>query len=75
MTHQITRIISMDDHVIEPPHVWQTRLPAKHRGHGPPVVRDGYPTEVSNGNQGVRQGGDRPPAAWEVWRAFRWAHT
>ena len=28
---EIPRIVSVDDHVIEPPHVWQDRLPAKYR--------------------------------------------
>ncbi|MEZ5166862.1 MAG: phosphatase PAP2 family protein [Acidimicrobiales bacterium] len=29
------RIISVDDHVVEPPGVWQDRLPAKYRGRRP----------------------------------------
>lgn len=33
-------MISVDDHVIEPPHVWQDRLPARYRDVGPRVVRD-----------------------------------
>ena len=33
-------MISVDDHVIEPPHVWHDRLPAKYRDLGPRVVRD-----------------------------------
>jgi predicted TIM-barrel fold metal-dependent hydrolase len=33
------KIISVDDHVVEPPHVWQTWLPAKHRARGPRVER------------------------------------
>jgi predicted TIM-barrel fold metal-dependent hydrolase len=33
-------MISVDDHAIEPPHVWQSRLPAKHRERGPRIVRD-----------------------------------
>ena len=32
------RIISVDDHVVEPPHVWQERLPAKYRDQGPRIV-------------------------------------
>ena len=32
-------IISVDDHVIEPPNVWQDRLPAKYRDVGPRVER------------------------------------
>jgi predicted TIM-barrel fold metal-dependent hydrolase len=36
---ELPKIISVDDHVIEPPHVWQTWLPAKHREQGPRVER------------------------------------
>jgi hypothetical protein len=28
-------LFSADDHIIEPPDVWQKRLPAKHRERGP----------------------------------------
>jgi predicted TIM-barrel fold metal-dependent hydrolase len=34
-------LISVDDHVIEPPNVWVDRLPAKYREDGPHVVEDG----------------------------------
>lgn len=33
-------LISVDDHVVEPPNLWQDRLPAKYRDVGPRVVRD-----------------------------------
>ncbi len=33
-------LISTDDHVIEPPHVWLTHLPAKFRDRAPRVIRD-----------------------------------
>jgi predicted TIM-barrel fold metal-dependent hydrolase len=33
----IPKIISVDDHVVEPPHLWQTWLPKKHRDRGPKV--------------------------------------
>ncbi|MBX7160702.1 MAG: amidohydrolase [Acidimicrobiia bacterium] len=32
-------LISVDDHVVEPPHVWQERLPAAMRERGPKIVR------------------------------------
>jgi hypothetical protein len=35
----LPRIISVDDHVVEPPHVWQTWLPRKFRERGPHVER------------------------------------
>jgi predicted TIM-barrel fold metal-dependent hydrolase len=33
-------IISVDDHVIEPPDVWQSRVPAKHRDAAPRWITD-----------------------------------
>ena len=33
----LPKIISVDDHVVEPAHVWQTWLPEKHREKGPRV--------------------------------------
>ena len=35
----VPKIVSVDDHVVEPPHVWQTWLPEKLREAGPHVVR------------------------------------
>ncbi|NGN68364.1 amidohydrolase [Streptomyces sp. A7024] len=35
----IPRIISVDDHTVEPPNVWQDRLPAKYADVGPRIVR------------------------------------
>jgi predicted TIM-barrel fold metal-dependent hydrolase len=34
------RLISVDDHVIEPGHVWQRYLPEKYRADGPKLVRE-----------------------------------
>jgi predicted TIM-barrel fold metal-dependent hydrolase len=39
-TPDIPRIISVDDHVVEPPDLWSSRLPAKYQDIGPRVVRD-----------------------------------
>jgi predicted TIM-barrel fold metal-dependent hydrolase len=39
-TSEIPRIISVDDHVVEPPDLWSSRLPAKYRDRGPRVERD-----------------------------------
>ena len=36
---EIPRIISVDDHVVEPPDLWTTRLPEKYRDRGPRVVK------------------------------------
>ena len=36
---ELPKIISVDDHVVEPPHVWQEWLPEKWRERGPKVER------------------------------------
>jgi predicted TIM-barrel fold metal-dependent hydrolase len=41
MEHEFPWIVSVDDHVVEPPHLWQQRLPAKFRAEGPRVERSG----------------------------------
>ena len=38
--HEIPKIISVDDHVVEPPDLWSSRLPAKLRDRGPRIERD-----------------------------------
>ena len=40
----IPLIVSVDDHVVEPAHLWQTWLPAKFRERGPKVERRGIGT-------------------------------
>ncbi len=41
MARSFPLIVSVDDHVIEPPHVWQRYLPERHRAEGPRVERSG----------------------------------
>jgi predicted TIM-barrel fold metal-dependent hydrolase len=36
---ELPRLISVDDHVIEPAHVWRENLPARYRDSGPVLVR------------------------------------
>ncbi|TML18040.1 MAG: amidohydrolase [Actinobacteria bacterium] len=38
-TPVIPKIISVDDHVVEPPHTWERWLPAKYRENGPHIER------------------------------------
>ncbi len=38
---ELPKIISVDDHVVEPGHVWQTWLPEKYRADGPRIERRG----------------------------------
>ena len=67
-------IVSVDDHVVEPPHVWKRWLPARLRDAGPRVVRDSYTVEWVNGNQMFRKGGDGPQTDWWVYEDFAWCH-
>lgn len=39
---EVPLVISVDDHVMEPPDLWQRWLPAKYRDQGPKVVRAPY---------------------------------
>ncbi len=39
---EIPKIISVDDHVVEPAHVWQTWLPEKFKEKGPRIVRERF---------------------------------
>ena len=67
-------IISVDDHVVEPPHLWQRWLPAKHRERGPRVVRDTYSIEWVDGIQMFRRGGDGPETDWWIYEDVTWCH-
>ncbi len=39
MKNELPKIVSVDDHVVEPAHVWQTWLPEKHRALRPRIER------------------------------------
>jgi predicted TIM-barrel fold metal-dependent hydrolase len=44
--HPDVRAISVDDHIIEPPHLWQERLPERYRAIGPRVVEQDDGTQA-----------------------------
>src|SRR5580704_1785358 len=66
---ELPRIISVDDHVVEPPDLWQSRLPARFRDRGPRIERkkirfggDG------RGGAGMAGWQDDPDGDWcDVW--------
>jgi predicted TIM-barrel fold metal-dependent hydrolase len=74
MPTSIPRAISLDDHVIEPPHLWQSWLPPAHRDRGPRVVRDNLAVEWVDGNQVFRRGGDGPACDFWVFEDVSWCH-
>ncbi len=62
-------IISVDDHVVEPPSVWSDRLSAADREQGPRVVQDTCRTEADPQGQRIKyiKGGDGPMTDWWVY--------
>ena len=38
---ELPKIVSVDDHVVEPAHLWQTWLPERYRARGPRIERHG----------------------------------
>jgi predicted TIM-barrel fold metal-dependent hydrolase len=62
-------IISVDDHVVEPPSVWSDRLSAADRDRGPRVVRDTCRTEADPQGQRVKyiKGADGPMTDWWIY--------
>jgi predicted TIM-barrel fold metal-dependent hydrolase len=64
----IPRIISVDDHVVEPPDLWQSRLPEKLSDRAPKMVRQKI--KLAKGGTGGRSMGwvEDPDGAWcDVW--------
>jgi len=52
----IPMIISVDDHVVEPPDLWSARLPSKYLDRGPRVVRDRAKFSFKGGNFSYEKG-------------------
>ena len=63
-TTPLPRIVSVDDHIVEPAHLWQTWLPARWRDRGPKVERRGIGEMEHIGGGTYRQtfDPDGPPA-------------
>ena len=52
---ELPKIISVDDHVVEPAHVWQTWLPEKYREKGPRIERKRWGTFEHKAGARVRE--------------------
>ena len=65
---KITRIISVDDHVVEPPDLWTSRLPSKYADRCPRVERDSAVFNFEGGvfsyEKGVKNGS---PCDWWLY--------
>src|ERR1700734_2657873 len=65
MPEPLPMIISVDDHVVEPPNVWQDRLPSKYAEVGPRIVRAPMPeVEFRGGSLKVKPGSKGVPVDW-----------
>ncbi len=62
----LPKIVSPDDHVQAPAHVWQERLPAKWRDVGPRIERVRGIADLGMGDLGFAEHEDGPLA--DVWR-------
>ena len=56
MTAELPKIISVDDHVVEPPDLWTSRLPAKYSDRWPRVERDRAKFHMSGGEFSFEKG-------------------
>ncbi|MCX7621616.1 MAG: amidohydrolase [Acidimicrobiales bacterium] len=73
---EFPKIISVDDHVIEPPNVWQDRLPAKYREIGPRVERHPVAEMTFVGGKfAYKMGTEGPLADWWVFEDKAIPHT
>jgi predicted TIM-barrel fold metal-dependent hydrolase len=73
---ELPKIISVDDHVVEPPHVWQQWLPAKYRDRGPRVERRGIGAmrHVGGGSYEQTFDPDGPPADCWIYEDLVYIH-
>ena len=67
MSTSLPWVISVDDHVVEPPHLWQSWLPSGLRERGPRVERDTCATEIVGGGARYVRGGDGPVVDFWVY--------
>jgi predicted TIM-barrel fold metal-dependent hydrolase len=65
---EIPKIISVDDHVCEPPSVWQDRLPAQYLDRGPRVVREKIKSmSYVGGVFSYEEAGESEAGTWCDW--------
>ena len=75
MTTSFPLIISTDDHVVEPPHLWTSRLPAKYREIGPRIVEapmDDAPV-LDGAGYIEKPGASGRPVAWWFYEEQRYS--
>jgi predicted TIM-barrel fold metal-dependent hydrolase len=72
---ELPKIISVDDHVVEPPHVWTSRVPARYRDHAPRVERHGLGSMAYiGGRYQIEPDDDGDPCDWWVYEDLMAPH-
>ena len=74
-TSGIPRIVSVDDHVIEPANVWQDRLPEKYKNVGPRVIQERGNMSFVGGNFSYEPDPDGQLGDWWVYEDTRVPQT
>lgn len=64
---RIPLIVSVDDHVVEPPDLWRRWLPARYRDRGPHVVQRGFRSVPGGDGHNFVMADDGPLADWWVF--------
>ncbi len=72
---EVPRIVSVDDHVIEPANVWQDRLPAKYKDVGPRVIQEAGNMNFVGGNFTYEPDPDGQLCDWWVYEDKRVPQT
>jgi len=60
----LPKIISVDDHVLEPPNVWLDRLPTKYQDRAPRLQRLRGVLDGARGRFSIKEDPDNPDALW-----------
>lgn len=71
----VPRIVSVDDHVIEPANVWQDRLPRKYKRVGPRVIQEAGNMSFVGGNFSYEPDPDGQLCDWWVYEDKRVPQT
>ena len=67
-------IVSLDDHVVEPPDLWTSRLPAKYREVGPHIVLAPSGNPILDGGGYIEAPGtEGEPIAWWFYEDHRYS--
>ncbi|CAN5755902.1 amidohydrolase family protein [soil metagenome] len=69
---ELPLIVSVDDHVVEPPHLFETWLPARYQDRGPKPLRAGLGQMFySGGKYQITMDPEGPPCDWWIYEDLK----